>query len=78
MAFFVWNPTGVCAPEEMTQDQLATEMAIDYPLCVFCGEPFNRGTKVWHWAAASRITAHAECLKERASGIMRDLSEVVK
>lgn len=63
---------------------------LDDYACMFCGKGFDTGAEVFYWRGyhASRlwagdkpvdeITAHAECVADKAPGLLSDIAECVR
>lgn len=77
MTVFVWKPA-ITNPDAMAQDEFRTAWAMQTPCCVFCGEALEAGQRVMHWQAESNILAHAECVKQAARGLLKDIAECMR
>lgn len=80
MTVFVWNKEAEPLPEVGT-DAFCTSWAMPSPRCLFCGDHFTNGERVWHWhikGDTKDIIAHVECAKDSARGMIKDLAECTR
>ena len=81
MTVFTYAPERGLSPDAMNPDEFKTTWMHVSPRCLFCGEGFRRGQKVWHWGGSSRgddINAHAVCVAKSARGLMLDIVECLR
>jgi hypothetical protein len=78
MTVFVWISES--ARREATNDVVSTIFATPTASCLFCGESFKNGDRVWHWHIDGRsdIRAHAKCASGNARGMIKDLAECTR
>lgn len=81
MTVFIYEPQPPRPADRLTKDEFNTDWFQITASCLFCGERFERGQRVWHWSVAggaSDLRAHAECAGRNARGIIKDMAECTR
>lgn len=79
MTVFTWKKQP--ANPDVPKDEFDTQWATSSPRCVFCGGFFENGQRAWHWhidGSDRDIRAHATCVADNATGILKDIGECLK
>lgn len=77
MTVFTW--TGKSSdPNDADSDEFNTFWFAPVASCLLCGEPMQHGQKVMAWRAHGDLVLHAECVKDNARGLMKDIAECLQ
>lgn len=77
MTVFTWTAKP-SDPNDADNDEFNTFWFTPHASCLFCGKPIDFGQRVMAWRADTDLVFHADCVKDRARGLLKDIGNCLQ